>query len=94
MAHPDFHTSTEYQTALDQVITAARQRIRIYDATLEKGDFNSSARYEGLRSFCLAENCRRIEILLDDPAYFKQHCPRLMGLLRFLACDRGSPNRY
>lgn len=82
MAHPDFHTSSEYQTALDQVIAAARQRIRIYDDTLEKGGFNSSARYEGLRSFCLAGNGRRIEILLDDSAYFKQHCPRLMGLLR------------
>jgi len=82
MAQHDFHTSTEYQTALDQIIATARQRIRMYDATLEKGDFDSSVRYEDLRCFCLAGNGRRIEILLDDPTYLSQHCPRLMRLLR------------
>lgn len=82
MALQDFQTSSEYQTALDQVFAAARQRIRLYDATLDKGGFNGKARYETLRDFCLAGNRRRVEILLDDPAYLQQHCARLMALLR------------
>ena len=82
MAHQDFQTSSEYQTALDQVFAAARQRIRLYDATLDKGGFNGKERYEALRNFCLPGNGRRMEILLDDPAYLQPHCPRLMALLR------------
>lgn len=82
MAHQDFQTSSEYQTALDQILAAARQRIRLYDATLNEGGFNGKERYAALRDFCLAGNGRRLEILLDDPVYLQHHCPRLMELLR------------
>lgn len=82
MPPQDFFTSSEYRSALDQVIGGARQRLRLYDATLEQGGFNGRGRYEDLRSFCLAGTAPRIEILLDDPAYLQKHCPRLMSLLR------------
>ncbi len=82
MKNADFHTPTEYQAALDQLIAAAHHRLRIHDRDLQAGDFNSSERYERLRGFCLAGGARRIEILLDDIAYVQKQCPRLMTLLR------------
>jgi hypothetical protein len=77
-----FHTSSEYQAALDQLIAAARHSIRIHDRNLEAGGFNANERYESLRNFCLAGTGQRIDILLDDPAYMQSQCPRLMTLLR------------
>ncbi|MEQ1593114.1 MAG: hypothetical protein ABL892_12110 [Thiobacillaceae bacterium] len=77
-----FHTPAEYQTALDQLIAAAKHHIRIHDRNLDTGGFNSSERYDSLRKFCLTGTGQRIEILLDDPAYLQNQCPRLMTLLR------------
>lgn len=77
-----FHTLSDYQTALDALIDEAQWRLRFYDATLEKGGLNATARYERLRVFCLGSPQRRIEILLDDPAHVQTQCPRLIHLLR------------
>ena len=82
MTTSPFHTPTEYQIALDQLMATAQHSIRIYDRDLQTGDFNSKARYAHLHDFCLAGGARRIEILLEDTAYVQNRCPRLMTLLR------------
>lgn len=82
MTPNEFRTYTDYRTALDQVIAAAQWRLRVYDATLERVGWNEATRYQQLRTFCLGNSQRRIEILLDDSAYVQTHCPRLMSLLR------------
>ena len=82
MSETEFHTRDEYQAAFDRLIEVARLRICIYDSTLEKAGFDTPARHQRLREFCLAGVTRRIEILLDDTAYLQQQCPRLMTLLR------------
>jgi len=82
MSPTEFHTLADYQTALDALIAEAQWRLRFYDATLEKDGLNAAVRYERLRAFCLGNPQRRIEILLDDPAYVQTQCPRLMSLLR------------
>ena len=71
----EFHTPTEYLAALDGLIATAQWRLRFYDASLEKADFNSVARYQQLRAFCLGNPQRRIEILLDDPTYVQHTAP-------------------
>jgi len=82
MAVIEFHTLTEYQHALDELIAQAHARLRFYDATLENSGFNSAKPYARLRDFCLGGWPRRIEMLVDDPAYLQKHCPRVMHLLR------------
>lgn len=82
MSPAEFHTLTDYQSALDALVDEAQWRLRIYDATLEKAGLNAVARYDRLRAFCLGSPQRRIEILLDDPAHVQTQCPRLMNLLR------------
>lgn len=82
MSPTEFHTLTDYQTALDALIAEAQWRMRFYDATLEKSGFNTTLRYEQLRAFCLGSPQRRIEILLDDPTHVQTQCPRMMNLLR------------
>ena len=82
MSPVEFHTHADYLAALDALITTAQWRLRFYDATLEKAGLNALARYQQLRAFCLGNPQRRIEILLDDPAYVQTHNPRLMSLLR------------
>ena len=83
MSTAEFHTVADYQTALDALIAEAQWRLRFYDATLEKGGFNATVRYERMRTFCLGGGGqRRIEILLDEPAHVQTQCPRLMSLLR------------
>lgn len=77
-----FHTHADYLIVLDALIADAQWRLRFYDATLEKGEFNSPARYQQLRAFCLGSPPRRIEILLDDPVHVQTQCPRLISLLR------------
>lgn len=78
----EFHTLADYQTALGALIAGVQWRLRFYDATLEKGGFNTALRYEQLRAFCLVSPQRRIEILLDEPTHVQTQCPRLMNLLR------------
>ncbi len=82
MSPVEFHTIADYQTALDALIAEAQWRLRFYDVTLEKGGFNAATRYEHLRTFCLGNPQRRIEILLDNPVHVQTQCPRLMNLLR------------
>ena len=82
MSPTEFHTLSDYQTALDALIVEAQWRLLFYDATLEKSGLNTIARYERLRAFCLGNPQRRIEIVLDDPTYVQTQCPRLMNLLR------------
>jgi hypothetical protein len=77
-----FATATEYQAAFDRLIAAAHRRIRIHDRNLADGDFNTVARHDSLRAFCVAGGGRRIEILLDETDTVQHHCPRLMQLLR------------
>ena len=68
--------------AIDEVIDAARQTIRIFDVNLGNRGFDAPARAETLRAFLVAGRAHRILIALHDTDRLERECPRLLALLR------------
>ena len=68
--------------AIDEVIDAARQTIRIFDVNLGNRGFDSPARAEKLRAFLVAGRAHRILIALHETEVLERECPRLLTLLR------------
>ena len=68
--------------AVDEVIGAARQTIRIFDVNLGNRGFDSPARAEKLRAFLVAGRAHRILIALHETEVLERECPRLLTLLR------------
>ncbi len=71
----------EYEDAIDTVIALARRNIRIFDNHASNA-FNSSKRYELLRSFLLASRINRLRIVMHDIGFLTANCPRMMSLLK------------
>ncbi|HSN22067.1 MAG TPA: hypothetical protein VLS49_15395 [Usitatibacter sp.] len=68
--------------AIDEVIDAAHQTIRIFDVNLGGRGFDSPSRAEKLRAFLVAGRSHRILIALHDTDLLERECPRLLALLR------------
>jgi hypothetical protein len=75
-------TLGESQAAIDEVIAAARQRLRLFDLSLEGRGFDSPARVERLRGLLAAGRAHRIEIALHETGQLERDCPRLVMLAR------------
>jgi len=75
-------TLAESHAAIDAVIAAARQRLRLFDVSLEGRGFNAPARIERLRELLAAGRAHRIEIALHEPGQVERDAPRLMMLAR------------
>lgn len=72
----------ESQTAIAEVVGAARRVLRIFDITLANRGFNSPARTEQLRQFLVAGRAHRLLIALHETDPLERDCPRLIALLR------------
>lgn len=72
----------ESLAAIDEVIGAAEQRIRIFDFTLAQRGFNSPERFERLWRFFVAGRAHKLQVALHEPEHLQRECPRLLMLLR------------
>ncbi|HYA19618.1 MAG TPA: hypothetical protein VEG25_03085 [Burkholderiales bacterium] len=74
-------SAAQYEAAIDLVIAQASRNIRIFDKHASSL-FNSTKRYELLRSFLLANRINRLRIVLHDTSSLTTRCPRMLSLLR------------
>jgi hypothetical protein len=72
----------ESQAAIDEVIAAARQTLRLFDMSLMHRGFNSPARIDGLRRFLVAGRAHRMLVALHEVEGLERDAPRLLALLR------------
>lgn len=71
----------EYITALDIVITQAKQQLLIFDQDLSTGGYNSLKRYALIHDFLAKDKTSTLTIILHDTSHFTTQCPRLFNLL-------------
>jgi len=74
----------QYDTALDDLLTAARHTVRIFEYGIGR-NYNSIRRQELLRRLLLANRTNRVRIVLHDAANVVRECPRLVGLLKYFS---------
>lgn len=70
-----------YAEAINIILANATNELLIFDQDLSRGDFASLEKYELLRNFLTASINSRLSMVLQDTAYFRDHCPRLFNLL-------------
>jgi hypothetical protein len=82
---PDYRIisgSGESLAAIEQVVVAAQQTLRVFDFTLASRGFNSPVLAGKLRDFVVGGRSHRILIALHEPDALARECPRLLALLR------------
>jgi hypothetical protein len=72
----------ESLAAIEQVISAARNSIRVFDVSLSNRGFNSPGLTEKLRQFLVSGRAHRIFIALHETVLLERENPRLLILLR------------
>jgi hypothetical protein len=72
----------ESLAAIDEVVSAARTAIRIFDVSLSNRGFNSPGLIDKLRQFVAAGRAHRVFIALHEPQLLERENPRLLMLLR------------
>jgi len=75
-------TRKEYREALERLIGLAWHELRIFDADFSGLDMNSPQTCELLRAFLLRGRSNRLYIAVHDTDFIRNHCPRLLVLLR------------
>ena len=75
-------TRKEYLEALQQLIGLAQRELRIFDADFFHLNIDSPRTYGLLRAFLLHGRDNRLYIAVHDTDYIRNHCPRLLTLLR------------
>lgn len=71
----------EYVDAINQVISKSSNTLRVFEYNLEEGGFNTSTRFDLLRSFLLKSRQNRLMVILHDIDYLVRYCPRMITLL-------------
>lgn len=77
-------SNADANEAIELVVSAARQQLRIFDATprtLRDRGFGSPGRIETLRRMLLASRVHRLRIVLHDARGIESELPRLTQLL-------------
>lgn len=77
------HTRGEFLEALDQILTASTLTLRVADPDLREQDWESEVRANRLGAFLRLGPERRLQFLVRQEDHLRQHCPRLMHLLRY-----------
>lgn len=70
-----------YADAINIILENATNELLIFDQDLSRGGFASLEKYELLRNFLTVNINSRLSMILQDTAYFRDHCPRLFNLL-------------
>jgi len=83
--HPErlqLATRKEYLEAMRRLIGLARRELRIFDADFSELKIDSPQTHDLLRAFLLRGRDNRLHIAVHDTDYIRNHCPRLLSLLR------------
>lgn len=78
--HQHFDSRDSYRSALNQLIGNAQHRLWFHEKTLEESDFSSRATHDLLWQFLTRTPAGTIRILLHNPDYLLNQCPRFMQL--------------
>ena len=74
--------AAHYAEALDTICGLTQHSLCIFEKDFLNIGFDSSNRFEQLRSMLLANPYNRLQLLASDIRPLSQYCPRLMSLLR------------
>ena len=76
-----FDTEAAYRTAIDSVLTAARQTLQILDFDLSRMELETPARNRLLANFLQPSTDRKLLVAVHDAACIGKSMPRLVDLL-------------
>src|SRR5262245_13767126 len=79
--HTPLLGNTEYDAALDDILSRAQKSVRIFEQSLSTA-YNTPKRIELLRNFLMASRRNRLQIVMHDVLTLDRNCPRLLNLLR------------
>lgn len=71
-----------YEAATLQLIQHANKELLIFDPNLSRGDYQSSAVAEALRSFLAKSPANKLVIVVHDKSFIAERCVRLLILLK------------
>ncbi len=77
-----FDSEGSFRQAIDTVITAATQEIRVFDRNLTRIQLDQKDRAEAIERFLAGDHHRRLRIIVHDPEHCERYCPRLLAMLR------------
>src|SRR5947208_107476 len=75
-------TIAEQIAAIDELVTLARHRIRVFDRDLSQTGWNQPTRVDRLGAFLRGVRGRRFDVIVHDATYLETACPRMLHLLR------------
>lgn len=75
-------TLAEQIAAIDELVTLARRRIRVFDQDLAQTGWNHPSRIDHLSGFLRGTRGRRLDIIVHDTTYLETACPRMLKLLQ------------
>jgi phage FluMu protein Com len=70
-----------YSDAINIVLAIAEHELLIFDQDLSHGDFASKQKFELFQMFLNKSPTNQLTIILQNTAYLKRKCPRLLDLL-------------
>jgi hypothetical protein len=79
--HTPILGNREYESAIDTVLAKATRSIRIFDHSLGR-EYNSSRRYDSLRSYLMASRRNRLLIAVHETQSLDRNCPRVLNLMK------------
>ncbi len=85
LQHTPLHGMVEYNQALDSLCDLVEQNLYLFEHNFEGLAFNSETRYLALHRLLLASPAHRVYVLVHDPSYLSNFCPRMIVLLRLFS---------
>lgn len=76
------HSIAEQVEAIDALIERAQSILRVFDVDLSQGGWNGPGRAERLVAFFRRARGARVEMIVHDPRWLEQSCPRILALLK------------
>lgn len=70
-----------YSDAINIILASAERELLIFDQDFSHGDFASKQKSELLQQFLNKSPSNQLTIVLQDTAFFKNKCPRLLDLM-------------
>lgn len=77
-----FQSETGFRQALDTVIAAAVQEIRVFDGDLTCVQLEQKDRAEAIERLLAGDRDRRLRIVIHETDHAERNCPRLASLVR------------
>lgn len=76
----NFDTYAAYRAALASVLSEAQHRLWFCERNLEESDLGSLAMHDLLWQLLVKTPAGKVRVLVQDPDYLINHCPRIMQL--------------